>query len=572
MIRTLLCAGVLGSVAFPLGGFAQENPEPPPDAFELVFIRDSGPVLIRIHARIGDQSVQARFHGFLKKWFDFLDRNGDGKLDAKELIGAPKANTLAQILRNGNFFQGQPNSYVTLADLKKGAGDTASFADFLAYYQRNNIQALQVTPSFRGAQFQDQPGEALFKILDVNKDGKLSREEVAAAPALLRKYDLNDDELISAAELVPTDNNGAMRVLPARPALQGNQPKNSFGMSFYPLVSHGDRDRLPLILLSHFDKDENTKLSRAECGFDAETFARLDKDKDGELDVEELAEWIKGPADFEYVLQLPQATTGGMSLDLKAAGARFKKAHSKASFASALVKLSDVEITVQGRDTGFVRRFDARQFFTQQFRQADKEERGYVELADLKEPQFQFLRTLFAVADRNGDGKLTLEELSAYAALQAEAPRCQASLAVIEQGRALFQMFDANRDGQLSIHELRTAWSRLEPLDTEKKGYVTADQIARQFQVLVAHGPAQNFLALGPQGLQGRGPVPDVVLPRGLPEWFRKMDTNGDGFVSPREFLGSRADFNRIDTNGDGLIDPQEAERYDALVRAKKSP
>jgi hypothetical protein len=62
------------------------------------------------------------------------------------------------------------------------------------------------------------------------------------------------------------------------------------------------------------------------------------------------------------------------------------------------------------------------------------------------------------------------------------------------------------------------------------------------------------------------------VLPRGLPEWFRKMDTNGDGFVSPREFLGSRADFNRIDTNGDGLIDPQEAERYDALVRAKKSP
>jgi hypothetical protein len=48
------------------------------------------------------------------------------------------------------------------------------------------------------------------------------------------------------------------------------------------------------------------------------------------------------------------------------------------------------------------------------------------------------------------------------------------------------------------------------------------------------------------------------------------MDTNGDGFLSPREFLGSRADFSRIDTSGDGLIDPEEAIRFDALTRGTK--
>jgi hypothetical protein len=46
------------------------------------------------------------------------------------------------------------------------------------------------------------------------------------------------------------------------------------------------------------------------------------------------------------------------------------------------------------------------------------------------------------------------------------------------------------------------------------------------------------------------------------------MDRNGDGDVSPREFLGSREDFRRIDADGDGLISAEEAERYDAAVRA----
>jgi hypothetical protein len=39
------------------------------------------------------------------------------------------------------------------------------------------------------------------------------------------------------------------------------------------------------------------------------------------------------------------------------------------------------------------------------------------------------------------------------------------------------------------------------------------------------------------------------------------MDRNGDGEVSPREFLGTPEDFRKIDTNGDGLIDAEEAER-----------
>ena len=59
-------------------------------------------------------------------------------------------------------------------------------------------------------------------------------------------------------------------------------------------------------------------------------------------------------------------------------------------------------------------------------------------------------------------------------------------------------------------------------------------------------------------------------LPERGPLWFRKMERNGDGVVTLREFLGTRDDFKRIDTNGDGIITPEEAEAADALFRKQK--
>src|SRR5262245_1217984 len=53
-------------------------------------------------------------------------------------------------------------------------------------------------------------------------------------------------------------------------------------------------------------------------------------------------------------------------------------------------------------------------------------------------------------------------------------------------------------------------------------------------------------------------------LPKGLPPWFKALDTDQDGQVSLKEWLqgGRRRDeFRRFDLNGDGFITPDEVLR-----------
>src|SRR5262249_5745230 len=140
MIRCLLAAcGVALS-----GLIASAQPAPPPaakagtpnspDDHALVFLGDKRPVLLRLRLEVDGKPAHDAWKTYLKRWFDYLDRNGDGALDADELKNAPRDQDMLQLMRQGQFFPGGRN--LRMQEVKQNPGDKLTFAEFTSYYHR----------------------------------------------------------------------------------------------------------------------------------------------------------------------------------------------------------------------------------------------------------------------------------------------------------------------------------------------------------------------------------------------------------------------------------------------------
>jgi Ca2+-binding EF-hand superfamily protein len=545
---------------------AQDRPEPPGSAsLDLVFLGESKPVLLRFQFEVEGVPVQTVWNDYLRKWFDFLDQDSNGILSDQEVRGAPKAQFLFQLLRQGNFFPNTTTS-LTPGDLGKKPNEEIHLADFTAYYQRSGLNPVQFSQAAPGASAA-RVSEILFKYLDQNKDGRLTREEMTKAVTSLGKLDINDDEWLTAAELSP----GLANPLPPGAGVVSGFPQSGgrVGDAFYQIPGPDEQAALGALLLSHFDKDKNGRLSRAESGLDEKTFTLLDTGKHGDLDVAELSRWHHRPADLEFHYRLSRKPNQSR-LVLHSSAERFRTAAIQADPRNVLLKLDDAQISLQVTDLSGSQggRILPAEFYLQQFRAADTKKKGFLEMKDLDGRGAQFFRPLFPLLDRDHDGKMTEKELKNYTNLVAGAAGTNVSLSLVEQGRALFQLLDANRDGRLSLRELRSTPERLLSQDRDDDGLVSLKEIPRQFQVVMPPGagrqppPLADFIRAGPQpGARGS--------PRDTPIWFHKMDRNGDGDVSAKEFLGPREDFQRIDADGDGLLSPAEAAQAEAKMRPK---
>jgi Ca2+-binding EF-hand superfamily protein len=181
----------------------------------------------------------------------------------------------------------------------------------------------------------------------------------------------------------------------------------------------------------------------------------------------------------------------------------------------------------------------------ERFAEADTDRDGQLDASEARRSSFAPLHDLFDAADRDGDGRVSTAEWSAYLDLQTRLVEGQVVLTLLDHGRGLFEMLDADRDGVLSVRELRSAWERLGASGCLRDGALDRSLLPRQLRGVVSRG----------RPLTGRAP------PTRGPGWFRAMDRNGDSDVSRREFLGSDEDFRRLDADSDGLISAAEAER-----------
>ena len=593
---SVLAAALL--IAF--GAPAADPPQPKPaapadDAQDFVFLGESRPVLVRLHVQIDGRSLQAGWDECIDYLFAYLDVNKDGVLSKEELERAPTADQFVGAGPEAAFGPrggGGPAAVKFEAVDADGDGKVTR-AELAAYYRKNGFAPFQFSfPSSQGNPFASfaalygggrvEPSvedvrKAIFDLLDTDKDGKLSKAELEAAPSVLLKLDENEDEIITPHELVPDagdKGNGLAAMIAMGPP---TAKRESSSPQLVPVLKPGE---VPADLAKRLTeryakgaKEEKKQLRWKDLGLDDATVKQLDTNGDGIVDDGELGGFVKRTPDLELVLRVGKKKDAQKRLEMVTGDGRSPLAGKLAlTDAAGLLDLGRDRAELLPNDPPAPERIALmRQEYAARFRQADANGDGVLDAEEARKGRFG---NLFKAMDRSGAGKVTEKDMAAYfdhlEELQKRVAAGCVTLTLSDQSRGLFDLLDADRDGRLSVYEMRQAPKLLKQLGKEEQGFLTREDIPRTYRLEVRRGSLNvgrnSGLAVVADLYSSSYSAESDQAQRG-PLWFRKMDRNRDGFVSRKEWLFDDELFKKIDLDGDGLISVEEAIKADELFR-----
>lgn len=197
-------------------------------------------------------------------------------------------------------------------------------------------------------------------------------------------------------------------------------------------------------------------------------------------------------------------------------------------------------------------------------RRLDKDGDGKVSSEELPQTYRARLGVRFEEFDKNKDGTLNQEEVAAmltasYSSRRSsgtpsrdtDRPRPSSRDADQPSQDALFAILDRDRNGKLSRRELEAAGSILARLDRDKDGSISKREIAA-----VASDKAPSSRSSPERSSRERDSR------GGISSYAKRLDRNGDGKITKEEASGPiKERFDRLDEDGDGILKVEDIEK-----------
>jgi hypothetical protein len=348
-------------------------------------------------------------------------------------------------------------------------------------------------------------GSRVWQLLDTIDDGRLSREELAAAADRFFTLDANDDRIITPRELAPLREQLADLGQPP--------PRIGRGEDRYAalhLKSPEEIDRVEYLLADLYAPRQS--LSPTSFSDLPHLFEQLDVDSDGRLDEFDLGKLFTVKPHVDVAISFDKPPEGSPRGEAKV---------------EIMAHEPEVEIVAEPAANRVVF--------------ALGKTRLTISANDLAGPQPPTPMPYSGMTERDALRVMVHDDFD-----------------------ALFETLDTNADGRLGEREISISPERLLSRDTDGDGALAGDELPTSMIVAFLRSePANMYTFYVPEDT----PTPGSTS-AGKSTWFAQADFNSDGDISRREFLGSLDQFAKLDANRDGFISSDEASAADIQTKS----
>jgi len=520
----------------------REKGDPKKPKERVVLLSPKGPVIVEMAIYVNGKSFRMLRETLVESNMKAADKDGDGEATWEEAFSNP-------VFVNVRYRNALTNAAVRKSAVKRFDANSDGIA------QRDEVRKYVAAIGY-GAAFAIRPSYTYSrqadakKVLDTDKDGTLSKAEIAAAARRLKSRDADDNDLLEAFELTGARGRRGMR-LQRRGARLPTRARDVFQL--------GPTANLTSIYneLKKRYADGNKNIRAAAFRAAPGLFKTLDLNKNGLLEAGEMVAIHLAQPSVKLEIRIGEDKSQGQGIIVKSLvkGMQSQPAPGEPAAENATISLPGWKLRFHVPPNSATT-YDYTRTANSYLSRYDRNKNGYIDEKDLKGlgAAGRYAKTQFQQWDANSDGKVYVDEIKGYYDRLRAPQMSQVTMQTVSQGPSLFAALDETGDNRLSLREMRNAGARLKNLDRNRNGRIDPDEMPSEVALTLFRG---RYYRPRRPGQPGRRT--STTPPRG-PKWFVHMDKNGDGDVTLREFLGTKAQFEKLDANSDGFIERKEAE------------